>query len=58
MSLDILIFRINNYDLICKYGTECYDSGVHGIWVKISICGPNTTENNVVTKLYNRIVSA
>ena len=30
----------------------------HGILVKSSICGSNTTENNVMTKLYNRIVSA
>ena len=30
----------------------------HGISVKSSICGSNTTENNVMTKLYNRIVSA
>ena len=41
-----------------RHMTEWYDSGLHGIWVKSSIFGPNTTENKVMTKLYNRIVSA
>ena len=36
----------------------CYDSGIEDIRVKSSIFGPNTTENNMMTKLYNRIVSA
>ena len=49
----------HRYEFYKRHRTKCYDSGLLGIWVKSSIiCGPNTTDSNVMTKLYNRIVSA
>ena len=38
--------------------SECYDSGLHSILIRNSIFGQNTTEINMMTKLYNCIVSA